>query len=59
MTAYVSAATDVRSTVRVSTRIVRAEPVTRESWLFARQRSERIFVERDGTKVLLRTIDHE
>lgn len=46
-------------TVRVSASILRADSVSAESWAVRARRSERVFVERDGQRILLRTIDHE
>lgn len=49
----------VSASVKATTVILRAEEVTADLWKYARRKSERLYVERDGTRVLLRTIEHE
>lgn len=39
--------------------IIRAEPVTAEDWKHSPRKAERIYVELNGNRVLLRTIEHE
>lgn len=47
------------ASVRASAMIVRAEPVTAELWKHSQRKAERIYVEPNGKRVLLRTIEHE
>lgn len=45
--------------VRATVRLLRAEGVSAETWKANPRKSERIVVDRDGRRVLLRAIEHE
>lgn len=55
------AETTVQMTERrkVTVTVMRADPVTESEWKRSRQKSERIIVDEQGRRLLLRLIEHE
>jgi hypothetical protein len=46
-------------TIKATVLLLRAEGVTADAWRTSLRKSERVIVDRDGRRVLLRTIEHE
>jgi hypothetical protein len=49
----------VSKRLEVRTVIIRAENVNAGTWKTSRRKAERLFIDREGQKILLRTIEHE
>ena len=44
---------------KAAVRVLRAEPVTEREWKRSKEQVERVIVEKDGSKVLVRLIEHQ
>lgn len=47
------------ATVSVATKLVKAATISASEWEVGGRRSQRVYTERDGRRILLRTVDHE
>lgn len=60
MADVIAAAPDpVKGRTKITMRVVRGEKITAEEWQKSPRRSERVIVDENGRKLLVRIIDHE
>lgn len=59
MAAVQSAPEPVKATSKITMRLIRGEKVTAEQWQESRRKSERVIIDENGRKLIVRIIEHE